>query len=54
MAKVTCSKCGEEQEYDDDGETFACMPDGILPGDGTWVCADCMVDKGGNTLPEYD
>jgi len=51
-ATVTCCKCGETQEYEDDGETFDCMPDGIITPDG-WVCSDCLVDEDGDTLLEY-
>lgn len=60
MAKITCSRCKETQEYDDDGVTFDCMPDGVMVDDphdpftALWVCSDCMVDKDGNTLQEFD
>ncbi len=53
-ASITCSVCKETIEYDDDGITVDCMPDGVFPGGGeAWVCSDCMVDDDGNTLPEY-
>ena len=53
MANITCRDCKETIEYDDDGVTFDCMPDGVMV-DGGWVCSDCMVDAEGNTLPEFD
>ena len=51
-AEITCCKCGQTYSYDDDGKTFACMPDGIMVS-REWVCSDCMVDEEGETLPEY-
>ena len=53
MASITCQACNETMDYDDDGVTFDCMPDGVMVGDGKWVCGDCMVDDNGETLPEF-
>ena len=54
LRTITCANCGESFEYEDDGLTVDCMPDGVLVNGGPeWVCSDCMVDASGETLPEY-
>ena len=56
-ATIQCDRCEEWVEYQDDGATVDCMPDGVLvlAADGSpgWVCSECMVDDDGNTLPEF-
>ena len=55
MPELTCTRCKETIEYEDDGVSTDCMPDGVFLEDGSeWVCSDCMVDDDGNTLPEFD
>ncbi len=55
IASITCSRCNYSEEYEDDGVSLDCMPDGILVNGGPeWVCDECMVDSDGNTLPEFD
>ena len=53
MASITCEVCKDTVEYEDDGKTFDCMPDGVMVGNGKWVCGDCMVDENGETKSEY-
>ncbi len=36
---VTCNKCEERFEFDDDGTT-QCMPDGYFRG-SDWYCDEC-------------
>ena len=46
---ITCDECGESYEYDDDGKTFDCMPDGEMIN-GKWYCSNCLYDEDGNYL----
>ncbi|KKN83824.1 hypothetical protein LCGC14_0294770 [marine sediment metagenome] len=57
---IICSRCQTVAEYDDDGKSLDCLPDGVFvddsgsPFDGLWVCSECMVGNNGDTLPEFD
>ncbi|KKK90835.1 hypothetical protein LCGC14_2719010 [marine sediment metagenome] len=46
LAKVTCCRCGETFEYEDDGVTMGCMPDGAFLHfqENEWACSDCLED----------
>lgn len=39
--RVKCWDCGIEIEFDDDGITAECLPDGWILPNGEWVCSDC-------------
>ena len=46
---IECSHCHEIYEYEDDGETYNCMPNGVFPYGGLdWLCDECM------TCPKCD
>ena len=40
LSTLICDNCNQSFEYDDDGKTFACMPDGEVVG-SCWYCSDC-------------
>ena len=41
---ITCHRCKERFEFEDDGTT-SCMPDGYLEG-GNWYCDECGEELG--------
>ena len=41
---LTCDDCNGSFEYEDDGKTFACMPDGEVVG-SCWYCSDCCAKR---------
>ena len=43
LSTLICDKCNQSFEYEDDGETFACMPDGEVVG-SCWYCSNCCGD----------
>ena len=50
----TCDYCKYSFEYEDDGKTFACLPDGIVV-DGGWYCTDCIYcENCGESLEDQD
>ena len=49
MSKIKCNKCGEVEEFEDDGVSVDCMPDGCMVAD-EWFCSDCCYELG--LLPE--
>lgn len=40
-ATIHCDYCYESYEFDDDGITADCMPDGYILPTGEWMCDDC-------------
>jgi hypothetical protein len=44
--KVKCWDCGIEIEFDDDGITTDCMPDGYILPNHQWVCDECGEKRG--------
>ena len=40
LGVLTCADCKLSYEYEEDGKTFACMPDGEVC-DQRWFCSDC-------------
>lgn len=40
-ATVTCKTCKRDFDYEDDGVSVACMPDGAIVGN-KWHCDDCI------------
>lgn len=52
-ATIIChGTCKETFTYTDDGVSVDCMPDGCLL-DGKWYCDECIRDKNGNLLLEF-
>ena len=43
LSTLVCDNCNQSFEYEDDGETFACMPDGEVVG-SYWYCRDCCFE----------
>ena len=43
LSTLICDNCNQSFEYEDDGETFACMPDGEVVG-SCWYCSDCCFE----------
>ena len=43
LSTLVCDNCNQSFEYEDDGETFACMPDGEVVG-SYWYCSDCCFE----------
>ena len=41
---LTCDNCNGSFGYEDDGKTFACMPDGEVVG-SCWYCSDCCAER---------
>jgi len=44
LSVLTCDNCNGSFKYEDDGKTFACMPDGEVVG-SCWYCSDCCAER---------
>ncbi|KKL78000.1 hypothetical protein LCGC14_2029240 [marine sediment metagenome] len=49
---IECHHCHEVIEFDDDGVTAQCMPDGCIGEDGRWYCDDCCYELGIFTMDD--
>jgi len=50
-ATITCDFCKESYDFDDDGYTADCMPDGYILPTHEWICDACGSCPGcGRTL----
>ena len=43
LSTLICDNCNQSFEYEDDGKTFDCMPDGKVVG-SRWYCSDCCFE----------
>lgn len=44
LTTIVCDYCGTSFEYEDDGVSLDCLPDGALH-EGSWYCSDCIAEE---------